>query len=108
MGVYAGRGIIVLAGITSAWGASAPAAASEVVTYTYDSRGRLTQAAYAGGTDAYNSAYTYDNADNRATAVVTGSANGNQDYIVVPGGGEESEMTGESGVLLIEPAGEAN
>ena len=50
---------------------SLPALASAAVTYTYDARMRLTQAAYGNGAATE---FTYDATDNRLTATSTGPA----------------------------------
>jgi len=50
----------------------------QVTTYSYDTQGRVTQVAQAGGTGANTYAYTYDARGNRLTAVVTGATPSSQ------------------------------
>ena len=48
--------------------------ASETITYTYDARGRLIQAARSGTVNnGVTASYGYDDADNRTSVVVTGA-----------------------------------
>ncbi|SDD72978.1 YD repeat-containing protein [Sphingomonas sp. YR710] len=55
---------------------SGGAYATETVTYSYDALGRLTQSSTSGTVNnGLVATTTYDAADNRATHVVTGSAN---------------------------------
>jgi hypothetical protein len=50
---------------------AAAAMASETITYTYDSRGRLVRVSHSGSVNNNVSAnYSYDKADNRATVNV--------------------------------------
>lgn len=50
------------------------ASASETVTYSYDAKGRLTSVAHVGGpADGVASSYTFDAADNRTQASVSGA-----------------------------------
>ena len=52
-------------------GIAAAAAASETITYTYDSRGRLVKVVHAGSVNNNVSAtYGYDKADNRTNVNV--------------------------------------
>jgi YD repeat-containing protein len=52
--------------------AAVPAAAQETITYTYDSRGRLTGVSHSGGTvNGATASYNYDNADNRTSVAIT-------------------------------------
>lgn len=54
---------------------SAPAWATETVTYTYDALGRVTNVSHSGSVNnGLNAAYVYDPADNRKTVTVTGSS----------------------------------
>jgi len=50
----------------------------QVTSYSYDTQGRVTQVAQAGGTGANTYAYTYDARGNRLTAVVTGATPSSQ------------------------------
>ncbi|MBD8661493.1 hypothetical protein IFT72_14990 [Frigoribacterium sp. CFBP 8754] len=50
----------------------------QTTSYTYDSAGRVTKVAQAGGTGANTSTYTYDARGNRLTAVTTGAAPSSQ------------------------------
>ena len=51
------------------------AKASEMVTYTYDARGRLTATAHSGSVNnGVGSSYTFDHADNRIAHAITGGA----------------------------------
>jgi YD repeat-containing protein len=51
---------------------STAASASETITYTYDARGRLVQAAHSGTVNNGKSAsYGYDKANNRTSKTVT-------------------------------------
>ncbi len=60
----------------------ATAFAGETVTYSYDAKGRLTQAAHAGGpASGVTSNYQFDAADNRTRVRVTGAV---PQLIVVP------------------------
>jgi YD repeat-containing protein len=55
---------------------AAIAEASETITYTYDTKGRLIQVDRSGSINNNVSAtYVYDKAGNRTTLVVTGSPN---------------------------------
>lgn len=66
------------------------AQAAETIIYTYDAKGRLTKVAHAGTANAgVVATYAFDAADNRVTAVVTGTPfNGPaQQVVVVPLGG---------------------
>ena len=57
-------------------GWAAPAWASEIVTYSYDARGRLVQVARTGTVNnGVTTAYTIDKADNRTSKTTTGSLN---------------------------------
>lgn len=63
---------IIFGVVALATGATAMAA--ELITYTYDARGRLTRAASSGSVNnnvATN--YSYDKADNRTNRTVTGA-----------------------------------
>jgi phage portal protein BeeE len=54
--------------------AAAPAAA-EMITYTYDARGRLTGVARSGGPNAgATTTYQFDKADNRLAKTVAGAS----------------------------------
>jgi uncharacterized protein (UPF0333 family) len=55
----------------------ATAYAAETISYTYDGRGRLKQAAHSGTVNNnVVTNYTYDKADNRTNKTTTGSPNG--------------------------------
>ena len=55
---------------------SAPAFASETVTYTYDAKGRLVKVERSGTVNnGVKAEYTHDKADNRRNVKVTGSPN---------------------------------
>ena len=72
------RVVIGLALIPAAAGVTAPAHAGETITYSYDSRGRVTTVARTGTVDNMTTAYTFDNADNRSdfnSSGVTGGLN---------------------------------
>ena len=52
------------------------ASATEVITYTYDARGRLVQVVRTGTVNnGVTTAYTIDKTDNRANKTTTGSPN---------------------------------
>lgn len=56
--------------------APAPAAAAETITYSYDAKGRVVKAERSGTVNnAVKTEYTHDQANNRRTVKVTGSAN---------------------------------
>ncbi|MDP4333131.1 RHS repeat-associated core domain-containing protein [Curtobacterium sp. A7_M15] len=55
-----------------------PGGGQKTTSYTYDSNGRLTKAAQAGGATNTTWAYTYDAAGNRLTAKQTGDATSSQ------------------------------
>lgn len=56
------------------FGAAAAALASETVTYTYDTRGRLVRAEHSGAVNnGVVANYTFDKADNRANVTTTGA-----------------------------------
>jgi hypothetical protein len=47
--------------------------ASETITYTYDSRGRLTKVTHSGTVNnGVSTSYTYDKADNRTNRATSG------------------------------------
>ena len=51
-----------------------PALASETVTYRYDAKGRLVEAAHSGSANnGVSATYQFDKADNRVNVQVTGS-----------------------------------
>lgn len=54
------------------------AVSGETTTYTYDTAGRLTQAAVTGGTNPRTYAYGYDAAGNRTSSSVTGTSPSSQ------------------------------
>jgi len=63
--LLAGAGLLALA----------PVHADETLTYSYDARGRLKQVAHSGTVNSgVTSGYTFDGADNRVTATVSGVA----------------------------------
>lgn len=54
---------------------SAAAGASEVVTYTYDAKGRLVRVQHGGGpVSGVDKQYSYDKSGNRQNATVAGAA----------------------------------
>ena len=56
--------------------------AAETITYTYDAKGRLTQAAHAGGpANGATTTYQFDAADNRTSVSTTGAPGA---IVVVP------------------------
>jgi len=56
-----------------AMAANSPELGNETINYTYDARGRLTNASHAGTVNNnVNSTYVYDKADNRTLVNVTG------------------------------------
>lgn len=69
------------------------AGASEIITYSYDAKGRLVRVQHSGGpTSGVDKQYGYDQADNRQQVVVTGASSaggtgGGGGYL--PGGGGE-------------------
>jgi len=66
------RLVILLGGAAVA---TAPVLASETITYTYDSSGRLIQIVHTGTVNnGINSSYCYDRADNRANVNVANGA----------------------------------
>lgn len=53
-----------------------PEMGNETITFTYDSRGQLTNVSHSGSVnDNLQANYTYDKAGNRETVNVTGSPN---------------------------------
>lgn len=51
------------------------ASASEIVTYTYDAKGRLVRVQHSNGpVSGVDKQYSYDKADNRQNVVVAGAA----------------------------------
>lgn len=67
-----GRTGKVLAG-AAVLASAAAAVASETVTYTYDSRGRLTKVVRSGTVNAgVSTSYSYDKADNRTNRTTSG------------------------------------
>ena len=55
---------------------SVPASAAEMITYTYDARGRLKQVQRSGTVNnGVNTTYQIDKADNRTNKTTTGSPN---------------------------------
>ena len=55
--------------------AACPAAANEVITYTYDARGRITKVEHAGAVNnGVKTEYWHDRADNRNSVKTTGSS----------------------------------
>ena len=61
---------------------SVQAHASETITYSYDAQGRLMTVAHSGSVNANaQSAYSFDNADNRTNVTVT---NAGSKVVVVP------------------------
>tara|TARA_B100000508_G_scaffold60333_1_gene47218 strand:- start:256141 stop:256341 length:201 start_codon:yes stop_codon:yes gene_type:complete len=65
------RAALLLAGVMAF---SAPAFASETVTYTYDAQGRLVKVEHSGGpNDGVTTDYEYDDADNRTRKKKTGA-----------------------------------
>lgn len=66
------RRYILSASAVVAFVISTAASASETITYTYDARGRLVQAAHSGTVNNGKSAsYGYDKANNRTSKTVT-------------------------------------
>lgn len=64
----------VLTGLAGAIAWSAPAAANETITYTYDAKGRLVAVVHSGTVNnGVQATYTYDPADNRTNVTVTGA-----------------------------------
>ena len=62
--------LISIAAISAMLG-SAPALATETITYTYDARGRLVKVVHTGTVNNNNQAcYKYDHADNRSNVQV--------------------------------------
>jgi|GEM_PF-742579 len=75
-GLLAGAGLLALA----------PAYADETITYSYDARGRLKQVAHNGtANNGVTAAYTFDKADNRATATVTGVGSPSSSFSIAGG-----------------------
>lgn len=69
------RRLITLAAM-AALSAATPAFATETITYSYDAKGRVVQVARTGTVNnGVTAAYVHDDADNRVTKTVTGSAN---------------------------------
>jgi coenzyme F420-reducing hydrogenase delta subunit len=67
---------IYLAAFASLCCAATIAHAAEIITYSYDSKGRLVKVVRTGTVNNnVITNYTHDKADNRKTVVVTGSAN---------------------------------
>ena len=53
---------------------SAPASATETITYTYDVKGRLIMVVHSGTiNNGVSVRYTHDHADNRTNVTVTGA-----------------------------------
>ena len=77
---------------------STPALASETVTYRYDAKGRLVEAAHSGSVNnGVSATYQFGKADNRVNVQVTGAAfNGPaQPVAVVPLNGFQGIFLGE-------------
>ena len=70
----AAQRIGIVAGAAARAAAAGLAMASETISYTYDAKGRLVEAAHGGTVNANVIAnYSYDAADNRKTMNVTGA-----------------------------------
>lgn len=55
-------------------GLAAAAVASETITYTYDTHGRLVKVVHSGNVNnGVNTTYSYDKADNRTNKTTTGA-----------------------------------
>jgi len=72
--------LVVLAASMAGMAAAAPyegaPLGNEIINYTYDARGRLTNVTHAGSVNNNLQAnYTYDKTENRVTLNVTGSPN---------------------------------
>jgi coenzyme F420-reducing hydrogenase delta subunit len=68
------RNTILMAGAALAAAAAAAALASETLTYSYDSRGRLIRVDHSGSVNNNVVAnYSYDKADNRTLKNVSGA-----------------------------------
>lgn len=53
---------------------TAPALATETITYTYDARGRLVKVVHTNGpNNGVQTTYAYDKADNRTNVTTTGA-----------------------------------
>ena len=56
---------------------SSAAGASEIITYTYDAKGRLVRVQHSGGpVSGVDKQYSYDKADNRQQVSVGGASSG--------------------------------
>ena len=68
------RRALLLANALAALAMPAAAAASELITYTYDARGRLQHAAHTGNVNnGVSTAYAHDKSNNRLTKITTGA-----------------------------------
>jgi hypothetical protein len=68
------RRLALLMAVTAAALSPVAASASETVTYTYDAKGRLITVSHSGSANnGLTAAYTFDKADNRLSATVSGS-----------------------------------
>lgn len=65
-------GVLLLAALCNS-----TASADELITYTYDARGRLVQVSRSGAVNnGVQANYAYDKADNRSNVTVTGAPSG--------------------------------
>lgn len=66
---------LLIANALAALATPAAAAASELITYTYDARGRVQQVAHSGNVNSgVSTAYVHDKANNRQTKTTTAIA----------------------------------
>ena len=67
--------MMFIVAVASAALVNSSANASEIVTYTYDAKGRLVRVQHRGGpTSGVDKQYNYDKADNRQEVAVSGAA----------------------------------
>lgn len=68
------RRFIIIASATTALLSATEAAASETITYSYDTRGRLTQVVHSGSVNnGVTTSYSHDKAHNRTNKTTTGA-----------------------------------
>ena len=66
----------IMGALLAVAGLAAPATAAETISYSYDARGRLIQAARTGTVNnGVTTSYQFDKADNRVNKTTTGSPN---------------------------------